>query len=145
MTMTTEPFELSFDGARVQLDVVHPALAASYWSPDVRRDVLERAIQNSLVGSAVPGARQVGVARGVTDRATFAWLCDVWVDDTVRGRGLGKQLVQALLTHPELQTLRRWCLATKDAHGLYARYGFVPVAAERWMEWRLPPAAWKRP
>jgi GNAT superfamily N-acetyltransferase len=139
-----DAYEISLDADRVQLDVVHPALAASYWSPGIRRDVLDVAIRNSLVIGAfvASGGKQVGFARVVTDRATFAWLCDVWVDDGHRGAGLGKRMVATLLEHPELQTLRRWCLATRDAHGLYTRYGFEAVPGERWMEKRLPPGAW---
>jgi GNAT superfamily N-acetyltransferase len=137
--------DLSFDPARLQLEVVHAALAASYWSPKIRKDVLAHAIANSLVVGAFDRAddRQVGFARVVTDRATFAWLCDVWVDEAARGQGVGKRMVAALIEHPALQTLRRWCLATKDAHTLYTRFGFAPVPAERWMELKLDLAAWQ--
>lgn len=137
-------YELSLDPARIQIESVHAALAASYWSPGVRRDVLVEAIRNSLVVGAYETAsgRQVGFARVVTDRATFAWLCDVYVDEAHRGAGIAKQMVERLLEDPRLQTLRRWALATRDAHGLYARFGFEPVPAERWMEKRLPPRAW---
>jgi GNAT superfamily N-acetyltransferase len=137
-------YELSFDAARVQLDRVHAVLAASYWSPGIRREVLAKAIESSLVvgAFAVPSGEQVAFARVVTDYATFAWLCDVYVDDAHRGRGLAKRMVGRLVEHPDLQTLRRWCLATRDAHGLYERFGFEPVPAERWMEKRLSSSAW---
>jgi GNAT superfamily N-acetyltransferase len=143
-TAPMDPYEISLNAGRVQVDVVHAALAASYWSPDIRRDVLEVAIRNSFVIGAFVAStgRQVGFARAVTDRATFAWLCDVWVDEGHRGAGLGKRMVAILLDHPDLQTLRRWALATRDAHELYARYGFEPVPAVRWMEKRLPLGAW---
>jgi GNAT superfamily N-acetyltransferase len=128
----------------VQIDIVHPALAASYWSPGIRREVVEHAIRNSLVIAAYERAtgRQVAFARVVTDYATFAWLCDVFVDEAHRGRGIAKRMLSALIDDPRLQTLRRWCLATKDAHELYRPFGFTPVPAERWMEKRLPAAAW---
>jgi len=139
-------YELSHDPSRLQIDRVHRALAASYWSPGIRREVVERAIAGSLVVGAYDPAtgEQVAFARVVTDRATFAWLCDVYVEEAHRGAGLGKRMIEALLADPRLQTLRRWCLATKDAHGLYARYGFQPVPAERWMEKLLPKRAWSQ-
>lgn len=138
-------YDLSQDRSRVQIDRVHAALAASYWSPGIRREVIERAIDRSLVVGAYDRAtgEQVAFARVVTDYATFAWLCDVYVEEAHRGAGLGKRMLEALVADPRLQTLRRWCLATRDAHGLYARYGFVPVPAERWMEMRLPESAWR--
>jgi GNAT superfamily N-acetyltransferase len=139
-----ELYEISLDAARVQIDLVHPALAASYWSPGIRREVVERAIQNSLVigGYEVASGRQVAFARVVTDYATFAWLCDVFVDEAHRGRGIAKRMIATLIDDPRLQTLRRWCLATKDAHDVYRPFGFGPVPAERWMEKRLPASAW---
>jgi GNAT superfamily N-acetyltransferase len=139
-----DAYDLSLDPARVQLDVVHPALAASYWSPGIRREVVEAAIRGSLVIGAYEKAsgRQVAFARVVTDYATFAWLCDVFVDEAHRGRGIAKRMLATLIDEPRLQTLRRWCLATKDAHELYRPFGFDPVPAERWMEKRLTMGAW---
>jgi GNAT superfamily N-acetyltransferase len=139
-----DAYEISLDPARVQIDVVHPALAASYWSPGIRREVVLAAIRGSLVIGAYEGGggRQVAFARVVTDFATFAYLCDVFVDEAHRGRGIAKRMVATLLDDPRLQTLRRWCLATKDAHELYRPFGFGPVPAERWMEKRLPLSAW---
>jgi GNAT superfamily N-acetyltransferase len=137
-------YDISLDVHRVQIDAVHAALAASYWSPGIRREVLVSAIQNSLVAGAYEHStgRQVGFARAVTDHATFAWLCDVYVDEPHRGAGVAKRMVGALLEHPGLRTLRRWCLATRDAHGLYEPFGFEPVPADRWMEKRSPQSAW---
>lgn len=138
-------YELSTDRRRLQLDAVHAMLAGSYWSPDIRRDVVETAMANSLVAGAYErdSGRQVGVARAVTDFATFAWLCDVCVDEAHRGRGLGIGMVRLLLDDDRLRTLRRWCLATRDAHGLYAKLGFEPVPVDRWMERRSPASAWQ--
>ena len=132
----------------MDLDAVHAMLAKSYWSARIRREVVERALANSLVVGAFAlddrGARtQVGVARAVTDFATFAWLCDVYVEEAHRGRGLSKRMIEMLFDSPELRTLRRWCLATRDAHGLYERYGFVPVEAGRWIERKNPASAWQ--
>lgn len=131
----------------MQIDEIWGSLRGSYWSPDVRREVTQRAIENSICVGAFETAsgRQVGFARAVSDRATFAWLCDVYVLEEHRGRGLSKAMVRALVEHPELQTLRRWLLATRDAHGLYKQFGFVPVEADRWMEFKLPATAWKQP
>ena len=87
----------------------------------------------------------VGVARVVTDRATFAWLCDVFVDERFRGQGLARRLLDALEREPSLQGVRRWCLATRDAHGLYAKHGYVPVPEGRWMERQGPKERWQEP
>jgi GNAT superfamily N-acetyltransferase len=103
---------------------VHGFLTRSYWARGVPPDVVQRSIENSLVFGVYGGDEQVGFARVVTDRATFAYLADVFVLEGHRGRGLGKWLMEVVLAHPELQGLRRWMLATADAHGLYRRYGF---------------------
>ncbi len=129
------------------MDRVYGWLHGSYWSTGIRRDVVERAFSNSLVIGAYATAAglQLGVARLVTDQATFAWLCDVFVDEAARGQGLGRTMVMALLADPRLQTLRRWALATRDAHEVYAPLGFGPVNATHWME-RLPdPSGWRAP
>ncbi len=132
------------DPARLQLDVVYGWLSTCYWSEGVRREVTERAFANSLsIGAYDERGVQVGVARLVTDQATFAWLCDVFVDEAVRGQGVGRAMVAALLADPRLQTLRRWCLATRDAHEVYAPLGFGAVDATKWMELLPDPATWR--
>jgi GNAT superfamily N-acetyltransferase len=133
---------VSLDPARVQLDVVYGWLRTSYWSPNVRRDVVERAFANSVVAGAYRDGRQIGVARAVTDRATFAWLADVFVDDSARGQGIATAMVKALIEEPSLQTLRRWCLGTRDAHSVYRPFGFEPVDPRIWMQYLLPPSRW---
>lgn len=113
------------DVERVDLDVVHGYLRTAYWSPGVPREVVERAIANSVVvGVYAPDGAQVAFARAVTDRATFAWIADVFVLPSHQGNGLGRFVVSTLLDHPELQGLRRTMLATADAHTLYRSYGF---------------------
>ena len=134
---------VSTDPELVQLDVVYPWLRASYWSPDIRRDVVERAFANSLVIGAYRGATQLGVARVVTDRATFAWLCDVVVADSARGLGIATAMIRTLIDHPELATLRRWCLGTRDAHAVYRPLGFGPVDAAIWMQYLPPASRWQ--
>ena len=132
-------YDISADPGRLQPDVIHAYLVRSYWSPGVPRAVVYRAIANSLCFGiyARDGDVQVGFARVVTDKATFAYLADVYVLEEHRGQGLSKRLVAVVLAHPELQGLRRFMLGTKDAHGLYAQFGFKPLAApERVMEIR---------
>ncbi|MFC3711646.1 GNAT family N-acetyltransferase [Sphingoaurantiacus capsulatus] len=140
-------YRLSDDKAELQLDVIHGFLAQTYWSPGIPRAVVERAIANSrCVGAYAVDGRQLGFARLVTDDATFAYLCDVFVLPEVRGQGVSKAMVGFFLDHPELQNLRRWMLATSDAHGVYARFGFAPPDAEqagRLMQ-RLDPDVYQR-
>ncbi|MGO9830773.1 MAG: GNAT family N-acetyltransferase [Myxococcaceae bacterium] len=131
--------DISSDPTRLDVDAVHAFLRGSYWSPGIPRSVLERALANSLCFGAYEGVRQVGFARVVTDRATFAWVCDVFVVESHRRRGIADALMAALVAHPELQGLRRWSLATRDAHALYRRHGFVPLTdPARAMEIRRP-------
>jgi GNAT superfamily N-acetyltransferase len=117
------------DPARLDLDVVHGYLRTAYWSPGVPREVVERAVANSVVAGLYDAdGRQVGFARAVTDRATFAWIADVFVLESERGNGLGRFVVETLLAHPDLQGLRRLMLATADAHDLYRSYGFSDLS-----------------
>jgi GNAT superfamily N-acetyltransferase len=133
-------FEISTDPARVDMAAVHEFLSTrAYWSIGVPEDVLRRAIEGSLVFGIYRGREQVGFARVVTDRATFAWIGDVFVLESFRGQGLAKWLMACIVGHPELQGLRRWLLATRDAHGLYAQFGFKPLEnPTRLMERRDP-------
>jgi GNAT superfamily N-acetyltransferase len=128
-------YEASDDPARLDVDVIHGFLHTSYWSPGVSRQTVEKAIQGSLpMGLYAPDGSQAGFARVVTDRATFGYLADVFVLPEHRGRGLSRFLVGALLEHPDLSGLRRWMLATADAHGVYEALGFTAlVDPSRWM------------
>ena len=121
-------YEISLDPARIDLAATHAFLARSYWAKDIPQSVVRKAIDNSLCVAAFAGAEQVGFARLVTDRATFAYLADVYVLEAHRGRGLSRRLVAALLAHPEVQGLRRLMLVTRDAHGLYEKFGFTALA-----------------
>jgi GNAT superfamily N-acetyltransferase len=128
---------ISSDPADIDFALVHAFLSReAYWCRGVPAATLRKAIANSLCFSAFAGdGTQVGFARVVTDRATFAYLCDVFVVPAARGAGVGKALMDAVVAHPDLQGLRRFSLATADAHGLYARYGFTALAdASRFME-----------
>jgi GNAT superfamily N-acetyltransferase len=123
-------YVISDDPARLDVGVIHRYLSEdSYWARGRSREVVERSIDHSLcVGLYKPGEELAGFGRAVTDRATFAWLADVFVLEGHRGRGLGTWLVETLLAHPELRAVYRFTLATADAHQLYLRFGFHPVA-----------------
>ena len=130
---------LSDDPARLDIARIHGWLASSYWSPGIERELVERAIGESHCLGAYRGEAQVGFARMITDHATFAWLADVWVDEAVRGQGIGKRMVAWFLDHPRFQGIRRFALATRDAHDVYASQGFAPLLRpDRYME-RLTP------
>ncbi|MCG3731152.1 GNAT family N-acetyltransferase [Vibrio cincinnatiensis] len=121
-------FEISTDNNRLDFKVIYEFISQSYWAADIPKAILERAISNSFCfGVYDPIGHQVGFARLITDKATFAYLADVFIIESQRGKGLSKWLVETIVTHPELQGLRRMVLATRDAHGLYAQYGFKPV------------------
>lgn len=127
--------EISTDPARIDLALVHQFLTDSYWARGVPLEVVRRSIQHSLCFGIYEGSRQVGFARAITDRATFAYLADVFVLEAHRGRGLSKWLMRCIKSHPDLQGLRRWSLITRDAHGLYQQFGFTALAApDCWME-----------
>ena len=130
LTHSRGGFTVSTNPARLDLGVIHDYLSReSYWAAGIPRDVLEKAVAGSLCFGVYDGAdRQIGFARVVTDRATFAYLCDVFVLEQYRGRGLSKWLMGCVVAHPDLQGLRRFVLVTRDAHRLYERFGFTPVA-----------------
>ena len=129
------PYTVVTDAARFDLDVIHGYLVRSYWAEGIPREVVARSVAGSLCFGLLEGEAQIGFARVITDRATFAYLADVFVLEPHRGQGLGVWLVECVMEHPELQGLRRWSLVTRDAHALYRRTGFTALAAaDRWME-----------
>ena len=128
-TWAQDGYEVSTDRGRLDLDAIHSYLSQSYWSPGIPRATVERGIANSEpFGLYDPRGAQAGFARAITDYAAYAYVGDVFVLEPHRGRGLGKFLIDCMLAHPDLQNLRRWALATADAHGLYERFGFTPPA-----------------
>jgi GNAT superfamily N-acetyltransferase len=133
-------FLISTDPARLDLDVVHGFLTNCYWAKGIPREVVARSMERALCfGIYDTRGQQVGFARVISDFATIAYVGDVFVLETHRGRGLGKWLMQCITQHPALQNLRRWILTTRDAHGLYSQVGFAPVKApERFMELHDP-------
>lgn len=135
MDLRRDEFRVSDDRALLDVGLIHSFLRESYWAAGIPRDVVERSLQGSLCFGLYEDETQVGFARCVTDRATYAYLADVFVLPTHRGRGLSKWLMECIVSHPDLQGLRRWNLVTRDAHRLYARFGFVPPRnPERHME-----------
>lgn len=128
-------YEISTDPARLDINVIHAFLTRSYWAEGVPREVVQRSILHSLCFGAYRGKDQVGFARVISDHATYAYIADVFVLEEYRGRGIGKLIMQCIMSHPELQRLRRWSLLTRDAHGLYRQFGFTdPKVPERAME-----------
>jgi GNAT superfamily N-acetyltransferase len=134
-------YSISTDRQRLDVTLIHEFLSRSYWSPGIPRGVVERGIDNSLCFGIYHRVQQVGFARVITDRASFAYLADVFVVEAHRGKGLGKWLLETILGHQDLQGLRRFLLATRDAHFLYRQFGFTSLAEPaRLMEIHRPDA-----
>jgi GNAT superfamily N-acetyltransferase len=135
MEWRREGFVISTDRDRLDRTAIHAFLADTYWARDIPRSVVDRSIENSMTFGLFAGDRQVGFARVITDRATFAYVADVFIVPSHRGRGLAQWLMEVIRAHPDLQGLRRWVLLTRDAHQLYRRVGFASVEnADRYME-----------
>ena len=120
-------YEITTDKGKLDFDVIHGFLSQSYWSSGIPMDTVKKAAQNAVTFGIYHGKQQVGYARVITDFTTFAYLADVFIVENERGKGLSKWLVETILAAPFLQGLRRWMLATRDAHGLYQQYGFTPL------------------
>jgi GNAT superfamily N-acetyltransferase len=138
-------YTISDNPERLDLKAIHAYLRRAYWSEEIPLETLERALAGSLgIGVYDNAGAQVGFARFITDCATFCYVCDVYVLDVHRGQGLAAAMMAMAVSHPKLQDLRRWNLVTRDAHGVYAPFGFTALAnAERYME-RLTPGIYKR-
>jgi GNAT superfamily N-acetyltransferase len=132
-------FVLSTNRERLNLGVIHGFLTNSYWAKGISREIVARSVENSLCFGVYIDDKQVAFARVVSDFATYAYVGDVFVLEPYRGRGLSKWMMECIRAHPVLQGLRRWTLLTRDAHGLYAQFGFTPLKApERYMELHDP-------
>jgi len=140
MEIHRDQFTISTDSSRLDMNAVYDFLSRSYWAKTRPREYTDAAFANSLVfGIYNEGGNMVGMSRVVTDFCIVAYLCDVFIDEAARGHGLGKWLMQSMLDHPNLKHVRRWLLATDDAHGLYQQFGFGPLTeVEKWMQ-RLRP------
>ena len=145
LTQSVGTYAVSDDPARLDVNAMHAYLRRAYWSEEIPLEVVERAVRGSLcIGAYDANGAQVGLARFISDYATFAYVCDVYVLEEHRGHALSKAMMAVASSHPKLQGLRRWTLVTNDAHGLYAQFGFNPIAhPERFME-RTVPDIYKR-
>ena len=134
-----DDYEVSTDPARIDISMVYEFLTNSYWAKGIPLETVRRSIENSISFGVYHGQQQVGFARIISDQATFAYLADVFILPSFRGRGLSQWLMECIVSHPDLQGLRRWMLATHDAHGLYAKFGFTPIKhPDSWMEIHCP-------
>lgn len=133
-------YSISTDKTLIDFDMMIDYLGKqSYWSKGIPKETLRKALDNAVCFGVYHNKKQIGFAKVVTDKATFAYLADVFILEQYRGLGLSKWLIQTIKQHPDLQGLRRWMLATADAHGLYAQFGFEPVNnPERWMQIYTP-------
>jgi GNAT superfamily N-acetyltransferase len=128
-----ESYLISTDPARLQPDEIYAYLSRSYWAANRAKETVQHSLQHSLCFGVYHDGRQVGLARVISDYATFAYLCDVYILEEHQGRGLGKWLVSVILDHPALAGIPRWVLFTRDAHGLYQKYGFTPLGNPEWV------------
>jgi GNAT superfamily N-acetyltransferase len=132
-------FTISTDRARIDLDLVHGFLTDCYWAKGISREIVARSIANSLCFGLYADRKQVGFARVISDCATYAYIGDVFVLESFRGRGLGKWMMECIMQYPSLQGLRRWSLVTRDGHGLYSQFGFEPLEKpQNYMERHRP-------
>jgi N-acetylglutamate synthase-like GNAT family acetyltransferase len=135
MDFTKEGFIISTEKEKLDIDVIHSFLSRTYWAEGISKETIRKSIDGSLCFGVFENNKQIGFARMITDKATFAYLADVFIMEAYRGRGLSKWLMEVIMSHPELQGLRRMVLVTRDAHGLYKQFGFVPlINVERWMQ-----------
>lgn len=139
MEFVRDNISINTDKSKLDVAYVHRYLSESYWAEGIPLDVVTRSIEGSICFGMYHGSRQIGFARVITDTATFAYLADVFIDEEFRGNGLAKWLMEVIMAHPALQGIRRFLLGTKDAHGLYKKFGFEPMTnVERWMQVHNP-------
>jgi GNAT superfamily N-acetyltransferase len=145
LTRAHGAYTISDDPARLDITAIHEYLKRAYWSEQIPREIVERAVRGSLcIGAYDAEGAQVGLVRLISDYATFCYVCDVYVLEAHRGHGLSKAMMALAMEHPRLQGFRRWTLVTNDAHGLYRQFGFAaPAHPERYME-RVVPDIYKR-
>jgi GNAT superfamily N-acetyltransferase len=135
LEITNGPYSVTTDPERLDIDAVHAYLSRCFWATGISKEIVAKAMTHSLCFGLFHEHAQIGLARVVTDYATYAYLCDVYVLESYQGKGLGKWMMEFVMKHPELQGLRRFQLVTRDAHGLYSRFGFTtPINPERHME-----------
>ena len=139
MTWSKADYSITTDKAKIDIDYTHQFLSQTYWAEGIPREVVESSIHGSLCFAVFHQTQQVGFARVISDEATFAYLADVFIDPDYRGKGLSKWLMKIIMAYPTLQGLRRFLLATRDAHGLYEQFGFTPIpSVDPWMQVHKP-------
>ncbi len=139
MNWTKNGFRITTNSEEFDVDYIHNFISHTYWAPNIPIETIRRSIQGSLSFGVFENNRQIGFARVITDHATFAYIADVFIDEAYRGKGLSKWLMEVILKHPSLQGLRRILLATRDAHDLYAKFGFKGLPEpDRWMQIHNP-------
>ena len=139
MNFTKDRFYITTEKEKMDIDFIHSFLNRSYWAEGISKEIIRRSVEGALCFGVFENDKQVGFARMITDRATFAYLADVFIIEEYRGLGLSKWLMEVILSHPDLQGLRRMMLATRDAHDLYKKFGFTPLnKVDRWMHIHHP-------
>jgi len=139
MEFTKDRFFISTEKEKFDIDLIHSFLTRSYWAEGISKEIIKRSTEGALCFAVFENDKQVGFARMITDKATFAYLADVFIIEEYRGLGLSKWLMEVIMSHPDLQGLRRIILATRDAHGLYEKFGFTPLNnVDRWMHIHNP-------
>jgi GNAT superfamily N-acetyltransferase len=139
MNFIKDRFNISAEKEKMDIDLIHSFLTRSYWAEEISKEVISKSIEGALCFGVFENDRQVGFARMITDRATFAYLADVFIIEEYRGLGLSKWLMEFIMSYPDLQGLRRMILATRDAHELYKKFGFTPLNnVDRWMHIHYP-------
>ena len=139
MDFTKDRFNISTEKEKMDIDLIHSFLTRSYWAEGISKEIVRRSIEGALCFGVFENEKQIGFARMITDRATFAYLADVFIIDEYRGLGLSKWLMEVIMSHPDLQGLRRLMLATRDAHELYKKFGFTSLNnVDRWMHIHYP-------
>lgn len=134
MNFIKDRFFISTENEKFDIDLIYSFLNRTYWAEGISKEIIRRSIEGSLCFGVFENDKQIGFARMVTDKATFAYLADVFIIEEYRGRGLSKWLMEVIMSHPDLQGLRRIMLATRDAHELYKKFGFTPLNnVDRWM------------
>ena len=139
MDFMKDKFIISTEKEKLDIDFIHSFLTRSYWAEGISKEVIKRSIDGSLCFGVFENEKQIGFARMITDKATFAYLADVFIIEEYRGLGLSKWLMEVIMSYPELQSLRRMMLATRDAHSLYEKFGFTQLTnPDRWMQIHNP-------
>jgi GNAT superfamily N-acetyltransferase len=139
MDFTKDRFYISTEKEKMDIDLVHSFLTRSYWAEGISKETVQRSIDGALCFGVFYQKKQIGFARMITDKATFAYLADVFIIEEYRGLGLSKWLMEVIMSYPGLQGLRRMMLATRDAHELYKKFGFTPLNnVDRWMHIHNP-------